>query len=481
MRVGTLARIFAAAGVLVSGSIRAGMPAMTVAQAAAGITAESAYATVARLTAPDFAGRLTGSPGHAAAARWMAAELARAGLKPVPGMPEHMQRFPVTVNGVESATMELLAADGKGQPQPLESFKGFLPFFFSGSGEVSAEVVFVGFGITAPALQRDDYAGLDVKGKIVMAVRGAPKDGRDWTAHNSHRARTANARAHGAAGYLFAESAVANPNGDQIADLPMAEVTADVANGILAGSKLTLDDLRKVLEKGGLASFATGRQAHLRVKATAPRASEAANVVAMVPGRDAKVGEYVVVGAHLDHCGDWPTLLPGADDNASGSATVLEIARAAARVKPHPRRTMVFVFFAGEEEGLLGSKFFVAHLPTGLGRCVGMFNLDMEGAGNGAFVAGGKNFPELLQRLEEARNRLMPGVELRAGLSEGEARSDHGPFQAAGIPAVSLFASGGTHHGYHSPDDTLWWITPRTMEAVGRIVLLAAVSVADAP
>lgn len=476
-----LAWQFAAAGLMVSAPTLAGSPPLTMAQAANSITAVATYATVERLAAPEFAGRLTGSPGYTAAARWVAAELKRAGLRALTGMPDLLQRFPVTVNGVQTASMELLAADDKGQAQRLENFKDFLPFFFSGTGEVTAEVVFIGFGITAPALGRDDYAGLDVKGKVVMAVRGAPKDGRDWTAHNSHRARTANARAHGAAGYLFAESAVANPNGDQIADLAMAEVAAEIANSILSESKLTLEDLRKVLEKGGVASFATGRKVHLAVRAKAPRTSEAANVIAALSGRDATLGEFVIVGGHLDHCGDWPVLLPGADDNASGSATVLEIARAAARLKPRPRRTVVFVFFAGEEEGLLGSKFFVAHLPAGLGRCVGMFNLDMEGAGNGAFVAGGKNFPELLRRLEEARDRRAPGMALRAGLSEGEARSDHGPFQSAGIAAVSLFGTGGSHHGYHAPDDTLWWITPKTMEAVGRVVLDAAVSVADAP
>jgi Zn-dependent M28 family amino/carboxypeptidase len=139
----------------------------------------------------------------------------------------------------------------------------------------------------------------------------------------------------------------------------------------------------------------------------------------------------------------------------------------------------VFVLFGGEEEGLLGSKFFVAHPPQGLKRCVGVFNLDMEGVGRGAWVAGGKNFPELFELLENARDRLEPGLKLIAGRSEGEARSDHGPFQAAGIPAVSLFGASESHHGTHTPEDSIWFVAPANMQAVGRIVFDAAVHAAD--
>ncbi len=451
-------------------------------RAVAAITAADAYGTVERLAGPAYGGRLTGTPGYEAAARWAAGEFARVGLAPLAGHPDFMQRFPVTVNGVESGVMELLPAEGKGEAERLQFFTQFMPLLFSGSGEATAEVVFVGFGITAPEFGRDDYAGVDVKARIVMAVRGAPEDGRDWTAHDSHRARTANARAHGAAGYLFAESAAANPNGDQIPDLPMADVTEETANAILAPAKLTLAELRAVLEKGGVASFPTGRRVHLAVTARPPAPSQGANVVAVLRGSDrALAREYVLVGAHLDHCGTWPSLLPGADDNASGSATVLEIARAAARLAPRPRRSLVFVLFAGEEEGLLGSRFLAAHPPGEFTRCVGVFNLDMVGVGRGAYVAGGKNFPELFRLLEEARDARAPGVPLRAGASHGEARADHGPFQAAGLPAVSLFGSGGAHHGYHTPEDTIWWISPANMEAIGRIVLDAIVHAADAP
>ena len=140
-----------------------------------------------------------------------------------------------------------------------------------GRGTSRAEVVFVGYGITAPELGRDDYAGLDVKGKVVMAVRGAPDDGRDWLAHNSHRARTANARAHGAAGYLFAESAVANPNGEPIADLPMADVSEEIGNTLLAGTSSPSRSSARCWREAGWRASRPAARVHLAVAARPAR------------------------------------------------------------------------------------------------------------------------------------------------------------------------------------------------------------------
>jgi hypothetical protein len=448
------------------------------------ISAARAYGVVERLTAPEFAGRLTGTDGYAAAAAWAAATLRDAGLTPPPGRPDYLQPFQVVLGGVESAAMRLLPANDGEESRELELSNGFVPFLFSGSGEVTAEVVFVGYGITAPEFGRDDYAGIDVAGKVVMAVRGAPRDGRDWRAHDSHRRRTANARAHGAAGYLFAESAVANPNGVPIAGLPMAAISEQIADELLSGRGLAVAVLRKVLAEGGLVSFATGRRIRLAVQARPAASATGSNVVAILPGRDpALVGEYVLVGAHLDHCGDWPVLLPGADDNASGSAAVIEVARAASRLVPRPRRTLVFVLFGGEEMGLLGSDHFVRHPLPGLERCVAMLNLDMVGAGNGVWVAAGENFPALCTALGAARDRFAPGFGVTCGRIDptAEARADHGPFLEAGVPAVSVFGSGGQHRGYHTGDDGLWWITPRTIEATARTVFGATLTLAEAP
>jgi Zn-dependent M28 family amino/carboxypeptidase len=206
----------------------------------------------------------------------------------------------------------------------------------------------------------------------------------------------------------------------------------------------------------------------------------APNVVALLPGSDPSLrGEYIVLGAHLDHIGDWPQLNSGADDNASGSAALLEVARAAGAAGRAPRRTLVFVWFAGEEIGLLGADHFAGHPAAGLTTCKAVLNMDMVGAGDGAWVSGGENFPEIFDALKISRDRFAPGLKLKAGLIRGEARADHGPFFDRGVHAVSLFGMGGSHHGYHTADDTSWWITPKTIEGVARTVFGAAWDLAD--
>ena len=252
------------------------------------------------------------------------------------------------------------------------------------------------------------------------------------------------------------------------------------ADRLLAGQKLTVAELRKVMAKGARASFPTGRRVRFAVKGLPWREVTTHNVVAVLPGSDPALrGEFVLVGAHLDHIGDWPRVNPGADDNASGSATLLEIARAAASTKARPRRSIVFAWFAAEELGLLGAAHFASAPPPGFTKCVAVLNLDMVGVGTGLYVAGGENFPAIFSALETSRDRLVPGLGMKAGLIRGEGRADHAPFFEKGIPAVSLFSSGGKRGGYHTPEDTLYWITPKVMESVGRTVLGAAWSLAD--
>ncbi len=451
-------------------------------EAVARVTAEGAFATVDLLASPEYAGRLTGTGGYEAAARWVAEECKRAGLQAPGDFKGYLQPFMVRLGGLESSKLDLLPADDKGQPQAQAFFKDFMPMLQSASGDVTAEVVFAGFGITAPDMGRDDYAGLKAEGKVVMVLRGEPKDGRNWGAFDTTAAREANARKHGALAFLVVDQPVLSASGHPEGTMPAAMVSEDLANQILAGQRIKVEELRKVLEKGGTAAFPAGQKVHLTVKARPPQDRQGFNVVALLPGTDRKLsGEYVVVGAHLDHVGSWPSLFPGADDNASGSATLLEIARASAKAKERPKRTIAFVWFAGEEMGLLGSRHFAEHPPEGLRQCVAVLNLDMVGVGVGAYVAGGKNFPEIFKALEEARDAYAPGIKLMAGTSEGEARADHGPFQERGIHAVSLFGSGASHHGYHTPEDTVFFITPKSMEAIGRTAMAAAFALADGP
>lgn len=471
------------AALLVPVALRAAGPTEAeVASAASRITAASAFTTVEVLAAPGMAGRLSGSEGYGKAVAHVVAELRKAGLRPPVDLADYRQAFTHGLAGVESATLALLPAEGEKEAKPYEaeSLKDFSPMVNGGSGDVTAEVVFVGYGFDAAAGGRDDYAGVDVKGKVVLVLRGEPDEG-NWKEHRSTAARTKAAARKGAAGLFLIDSPVTSTSVTISRDLPEAMVSEAFADRLLAGRKLTVAELRKVLSKGGTASFATGSRVRFAVKTRPWREVTTHNVVAILPGSDPSVrGEYVVVGAHLDHIGDWPRVNPGADDNASGAASLLEVARAAATLKARPRRTIAFVFFAAEELGLLGAEHFASHPPKGLEKCVAVLNMDMLGAGNGLYVAGGENFPEIRAAMEAARDRLAPGFNLRSGKIRGEGRADHAPFFEKGIHAVSLFAMGGDHHGYHTPDDTVYFVTPKTMESGARTVFGAAIALADA-
>lgn len=480
-RPGALVVLLATAAFLTRSLPAAGPSDAEVEKAAGRITAASAFQTVEVLAAPGMEGRLSGTEGYRKAADWVVSEVRKAGLRPPDDLRDYRQPFTHGLGGVESASLTLLPAEGEkdGKPAEVEVLKDWSPMVNGGSGDVNAEVVFVGYGIDAAAQGRDDYAGVDVKGKVVMALRGEPEAG-EWKDHRSTIARTHAAARKGAAGFLLVDSPVISTNVGISRDLPEAMVSEAFADRLLGGKKLTVAELKKVLSKGGTASFGTGRTIRFAVKGLPWREVTTHNVVAVLPGSDPSVrGEYVVVGAHLDHIGSWPRVNPGADDNASGSATLLEVARAAATLKVRPRRSVVFVWFAAEELGLRGAEHFASHPPKGFEKCVAVLNLDMLGAGNGLYVAGGENFPEIKAAMEAARDRLAPGFVLKAGKIRGEGRADHAPFFEKGIHAVSLFGSGGEHHGYHSPEDTVYFVTPKTMESGGRTVLGAAVALAD--
>ncbi|MRR11406.1 M28 family peptidase, partial [bacterium] len=294
-------------------------------RAAARITAASAFRTVETLAAPGMRGRLSGTEGYRRAADWVISEVRRAGLLAPEEFPGFRQPFTHGLGGVESASLTVLPSEGEKDGRPAEAvlLSDFAPMVNGGSGDVTADVVFVGFGFNAPGQGRDDYAGVDVKGKVVLALRGEPEKG-EWKDHRSSAARTLAAARMGAAAFFLVDDAVTSTSLGVSRDLPEAMLSEAFADRLLAGQKLTVAELRKVMVKGGTASFATGRRVRFAVKGLHWREVTTHNVVAVLPGADPALrGEYVVVGSHLDHIGDWPRLNPGADDNASGSAAVL--------------------------------------------------------------------------------------------------------------------------------------------------------------
>jgi len=436
-------------------------------------SAEWLVEQVKTLAAPELEGRASGTPGAERAARHIAAEMQRAGLTPGGDQATWEQAFtvPTGIKLGDGNALRILAPPARA----LTLAREFVPLTMSADGAWEGDVVFAGFGITAPDVGWDDYGGLDVRGRLVLVLEGEPRRGdaagpfrRPDAYHYAERShKVINAREHGAAGVLL----VAHPDraGDALPPLTglgqpwsifALAVSRAGADALLAPAGVTLAAAAAAIEAGPAPkSFAVaGARVALRVALVRER-GRAANVIGVLPGRDARRrDETVVIGAHYDHLGRGgegslaPDALgavhPGADDNASGVAAVLGLARAFAAAGG-AARTLVFVAFAGEEMGLLGSTQYVRRPARPLDRTVLMVNLDMVG------------------RLRE-RTLYVGGVDGGAGLRELVAAqaggltlalrgdpfgpSDHTAFYAAGRPVLFLFT--GAHADYHRPSDT---------------------------
>ncbi|HET7826401.1 MAG TPA: M20/M25/M40 family metallo-hydrolase [Anaeromyxobacter sp.] len=463
------------------------------------IDPERARAEVAWLADPAREGRGIGTAGSAEAARFIADRFREAGLEPAfdDGW---LQRFDAPFR----ATLKegnALAVGGAA----LALGTDFVPLGFSDDGKVEGELVFAGYGITAPDLSYDDFAGLDVKGKIVLVAQDFPRerdaaspfrDPRNYR-YAEWRYKATNAREHGAVAVIGVRDAWAHEAPDAV---PPWRGQVSSRAGILAVQVTSAALSRAGIDARGLA--APGEEdgkPHSRALAVNGRVAvaveheraETANVAAILPGRDlALAGECVVVGAHYDHLGlggdaslapeQLGTVHPGADDNASGVAAMLEIARAFAAEGP-ARRTVLFAAFGGEELGLLGSAELVKHSPA---RCPVekmqlMVNLDMVGRARDGkvYVDGADTAKALRAEVDEAASRR-PRLPLHVAFGGGGyGPSDHTSFYAKGVPVLFLFT--GAHADYHRPSDTAEKIDAGGLAAIATLATRLARDAAD--
>jgi hypothetical protein len=444
--------------------------------------AERAKADVAWLADPARTGRGVGTPGGAAAEAWIADQFREAGL--AAAFPSgYAQGFeaPFRASLGEGNAFGIL-----GVTAALST--DWLPFGFSDDGEVQGEIVFAGYGITAPDLHYDDYDGVDVKGKVVLVAQDFPRESdvaspfRDPRHYRftEWRYKAINAREHGAVAILGVRDVWGHQGPD---DVPpwrgqvasrAGIVAARVTGAFLARAGIDLRALAAVGEGDGRPhSKPLGVLARLSVRVLHERA-RTANIVAVLPGKDPAVAnECVVVGAHHDHLGlgNDSSLAPekigavhaGADDNASGVAAMLEVARAFAAEGP-ARRTLLFAAFGAEELGILGSSELVKNPPPAcpIEKMQLMVNLDMVGRPRDGkvYVDGGDTANGLRATVMSAAERS-PKLPLTLAFGgDGYGPSDHTSFYARGVPVVFLFT--GAHADYHRPSDT-----PDKIDAAG--------------
>jgi len=444
-----------------------------------------AYTITKILSSEKFAGRLTGAAGYTAAAKWAAGKFKEWGLKPFSQEIGYLQPYPSPYVIVDKAEMTLyLEEKAEEAKEPtvkeikLQAEKDFLPLLFSAGGDHKAEAVFAGWGISAPDLGYDDYAGLDVKGKFVVCFRGTPDPAdKQYEPYDQHRFRMKTAKDKGALSIIYIYDEIAsNPNGDWIEGFTPAEINTKIADLILKEKGLTSAELKKdLLTFKRPLSFPFQTKVSLKVEAKNFPNGVGYNIVGYVEGSDSKLKkECLVVGGHFDHNGfQMGLLFPGADDNASGSAAVMEIAEAFSKLGKKPKRSVVFALFGGEEKGLQGSDYFTEHLPPGFEKVNAMFNFDMVGEGNATGIGYSADFPELKATLEEANQQVKTLREAYPIRGVGVRGSDFAPFYQKGIPCVS-FHSNGPHLYYHQTGDTIYRINPDILADISRLAFLGA-------
>jgi hypothetical protein len=341
----------------------------------------------------------------------------------------------------------------------------------------------VGWGISAPELRYDDYDGIDVREKFAVCFRGTPDPAdRRFTEHDEHRTRMRKASEKGALGIIYIyDDPIANPNGNWIRGFTPAVIGRKAADMLLERRGVDSAALRAdLLKYKRPISFPTGTRIHYAVRSTHVPDAKGYNIVGILAGSDPVLRkEYVIVGAHADHCGRLMGLLfPGANDNASGTAVVLEVGRALAAAPQRAKRSVVIALFGGEESGLKGSEYLASHLPPSLGKPAFMLNFDMVGAGDGIRCGYSEQPSELKQLVDGIAaqvSTLKGGSAIR---SIGVQSSDFAPFFTRGIPCLS-FSSNGPHLYYHQAGDSIYRINPEIMADAARIGVLAAYRLAD--
>lgn len=444
------------------------------------------HAELSFLAAPLFEGRGTGTPGADRAAAWLAGEMERLGLVPAAPDGGYLQSFPVILGTRRGPGNHLRVGR---PPRTVEVPSGAAPYPFSSNGTAVTSLVFAGYGISAPSLGYDDYAGLEVAGRTVLVLDGEPREkDRDspFRAPEAFRFRelrykATTARDKGAAALLVVARGAApattgeGPAGSRAGTMVLSLARPE-GEKLLAEAGADLAALEAAIEAGGKpASRAFPLAIEVGVE-LAEVAGTGYNAVGRIPGTTA-TGECVVVGAHYDHLGlgGEGSLAPdarghahlGADDNASGTVGILALAR---DLMARPtRRDVVVAAFGGEEMGLLGSHALVKAWKPEHGTLAAMVNLDMVGR-----MKDGKIFVhgvDTARGLRELTAEALAGSGLTPSFSgDGYGPSDHTAFYAAGIPVLFFFT--GPHVDYHRPSDSAEKIEPepfaRAVAGVGR-------------
>lgn len=423
---------------------------------AAEFSGKEAKAFVDTLCMSKYAGRKSGDPSGRLIEDWIASKFEQFGLT-AGGSEGYLQPFPILSNREIKASMVLKnGAHGKKKYIHGEDFHLVTN---SGSGKIEAEVIFAGFGISEPDKDWDDFAGIDLNGKIAMIIRDVPHgDERKWSEEMWRDYKVNKAVEHGAVGIIFVsrEFPIAGAAIHSEAfhpDVPILMAGDAFGEDIFRGTGNRFSDVKSRLNQAPL-SFSTGKILKIYTELKHFPDAKASNVIGILPGSDSALkDEWIVVGGHLDHCGVNAAgdVFCGADDNASGTAVVLELAKWFSENEVKPKRSIMFMAFAAEEQGLLGSDYYVKNPTIPLDKVITMFNFDCCGVGDGkAGIGGFEYFPELWNEYKQTlSDEMFANLDVSRAWGHG---SDQFSFRQEGIPAFN-FWSRGSRNFYHHIED----------------------------
>jgi len=519
-------------------SIACSLAAVAVLQAAdsdpglASITAAALKGHIYFLASDEMGGRDSLSPEGRIAAQYIAGFFHRAGLKPVADRGTYFQNFAMAAGRIDRDRTWLRATVGREGTTATRDFAMGPDFTLGRQGNVDAAVrgplVFAGYGITAPEYAYDDFKGVDVRGKVVMVLTHEPQEhdarsrfkGRFNTVHAFNWWKPEVIRQHGAAAILIVQEktpdrkTVRRPSGPTNAqirtdrgshtltspfwDLPFFTITRQVADELLRPSGRTIDQLQDQIDQTGQphSMAVPDVTIDLHRAITDRQIVETRNVAGVIAGSDPGLrDEYVLVTGHYDHVGQsGPFIYHGADDNASAVAAVIAIAEAFKSNPAPPKRSVMFLIFEAEEDGLLGAFHYLEHPIVPLDKTVAVLNSDMIGRDeddpewnttadqnrNQVNVIGTLYNPDLRKVIDTENQRIGLKLDYKTDDNDPEgwfSRSDHYPFAIKGVPMV-LFNT-GEHPDYHTANDTWDRINYPKIEKITRLIYLSAATLAN--
>lgn len=457
-------------------------------KAMSSVSYENLMKSVNYLASGELKGRLAGSDGYNIAAEYVAGLFEKYKLEQL-GDHGYFQYFGIEHNNIITSNFSII---NNGKEKEYKLGVDYVCRGMTGAGDITTPVVFCGYGISEPETGYDDYKNIDVEGKIVMVFRYNPKwkpeSGRWPQASPRPKARIAAEK--GAVGIIFVSApnnnpartiigSVAHGNGEQDIDFPQVHIDNPQSDDFFEGSNTTLSNVHQKIDSLKTPySLPLKTLAHIVIETQYTKSKQTMNVVGIQYGSHPKLkDEFIVVGAHLDHVGGQAgeIYFPGANDNASGVAVIIEIARIFRKYRLEPKRSIIFVAFSAEEPGIYGSEYFVEQSPVPVNDIFAMINIDCVGQGDSIKVGGGKTAPELWNIAQYVDIRH---THLMSKSTWGGGGADATAFYNRGIPTLYYNTTGGYKH-LHMTSDKPKTFNPVLFEKLTKNALLTVYNIAN--